>query len=235
MQNLQTVGSTGFFRQEKRFYVLANNLSNIQTAGFKKDVPVFQEILSRSGERYKTAEIEASTTVFRQGDLQRTGNDLDLAIDGEGFFQVKTPAGIRYTRNGNLRLNREKVLIQADGFPVMGRRGEIILNGNKIVVEPGGAIRADGHEVDKIMLATFPDTRLLKKEGNNLFASSAPLDERKDDKSKILQGALELSNVNPMEEMIMLIDSLRSFDASSRVIKAKDELDGKAVNELGKV
>lgn len=235
MPNLHTVGSAGFFRQEKRFYVLANNLSNIQTAGFKKDVPVFKEILSRSGERYKTAEIEASTTVFRQGDLQRTGNDLDLAIDGEGFFQVKTPAGIRYTRNGNLRLNREKVLIQADGFPVMGRRGEITLNGNKIVVEPDGAIRVDGNEADKIMLVTFPDMRLLKKEGNNLFGSTVPLEKREDDKSKILQGTLELSNVNPMEEMITLIDSLRSFDASSRVIKAKDELDGKAVNELGKV
>lgn len=106
-QNLAVIG---LFRQERRHELIANNLSNAQTAGFKKDVPVFHKIFSEAFSSYQLGEFETSVTSFQQGELQTTRNPLDLAVEGEGFFKVKTPQGIRYTRSGNFRLNREGTL-----------------------------------------------------------------------------------------------------------------------------
>ena len=131
MGDTQVIAANGILRQEQRFNLIANNLSNIQTAGFKKDVPVFSKILSQSTDRFGGGGNQSSVTLFQQGDLQRTGNELNLAIEGEGFFKVQTPWGVRYTRNGNFALNQAGTLIDGNGFPVMGSRDEISLRGGK--------------------------------------------------------------------------------------------------------
>ena len=173
-------------------------------------------------------------TQFHQGIVQNTGKELDLAIEGEGFFKVKTPQGIRYTRAGNLSLNKERVLINAEGFPVMGRKGEITLNGQPIVLEKDGIIKVAGNETDQISLVTFPDVDLLEKEGHTLFRLAVPQKEIEVRDSKILQGVLEASNVNPIEEMVNLIDAFRSYESCLKIIQSHDEMNGKAVNELGR-
>jgi len=235
MGNTQIIAANGLFRQEQRFNMIANNLSNTQTAGFKKDVPVFSKIMSQSTERFKSGETQSSMTVFQQGDLQRTGNDLNLAIEGEGFFKVKTPWGVRYTRNGDFKLNEAKTLVDANGFPVMGRREEIPLQGKTIQVLSSGAVHVDGQEVEQINLVTFADLNAVQKEGQTYFRAAEGIGEIEASGAQVVQGALEASNVNAIEEMIRLIDAERSFAACQKIIQAQDELNGKAVNELGKV
>jgi len=231
----ENLGVVGLFRQERRYNIIANNLSNVQTVGYKRDVPVFYKALSKSMYNLSNPDVDSSYTVFQQGELQPTGNKLDLAIEGEGFFKVKTPAGIRYTRSGNFHLNRDRVLVTAGGFPVMGRGNEICLRGENISIQPDGTISVDGTVADKIEIVTFADLRGLRKEGGSLFTLDQPQEEKEPSQSRIHQGSLEASNVNMMEEMIQMIDSLRWFESCHRLVQAQDEMKAKAINEMGKL
>lgn len=231
-QNLAVIG---LFRQERRHELIANNLSNAQTAGFKKDVPVFHKIFSEAFSSSPLGEFETSVTSFQQGELQTTQNPLDLAIEGEGFFKVKTPQGIRYTRSGHFRLNREGTLVQDSGYPVLGRTGEINLRGNQFSVDKDGTVYVDGANRDKIALVTFADLKGLKKEGQSLFKLGSEQEEKEVSQSQVHQGTMELSNINIMEEMVRMIDALRSFQACHKIVQVQDEMDAKAVNELAKV
>lgn len=235
MARLSALLATGFQKQMHVFDVISNNLSNVQTAGFKRDVPVFREVLAASKEGSLSQSREQVKTVFEQGDIQRTGNPLDLAIEGEGFFRVKTPSGIRYTRAGNFRIDREKRLIHESGFPVLGRQGEVTLRGREIVVEKNGAIKADGIEIDQIVPVTFRELGALRHEGHGLFRLEGDLPEIPAEESNLLQGSLELSNVNPVQEMVKLIDCLRTYESCAKMIHSNDEMDSKASNEIGRI
>ena len=117
MRNTQMVAAMGAFRQQTRMdHLIANNLSNAQTAGFKREVPVFQTILSKTSDRFQNIQRDTVKISFLPGPIQKTGNDLDLAIEGEGFFKVKTPNGVRYTRNGNFSVTKDQVLINGIFF-----------------------------------------------------------------------------------------------------------------------
>ena len=228
----------GLFRQERRYELISNNLSNAMTPGFKKDVSIFHEIFSEAlhpSLSTLSMDSEFSQTLLQQGVIQRSGNPLDLAIEGEGFFRVKTPEGVRYTRNGNFRLTKEGVLVESNGFPVLSRNGEINLRGNQIAVEEDGSIKVDGADREKLALITFADLKELKKEGKTLFKLEGEQEEKEAEGARVLQGALEGSNVNAMEEMVQMIDSLRTFEACYKIVQVQDELNGKSVNELAKV
>ncbi len=237
MRNTQAVAAMGAFRQQTRMdHLIANNLSNVQTIGFKREVPVFQSILSKTSERFQNIQHDTMRISFLPGPIQKTGNDLDLTIEGEGFFKVKTPNGVRYTRNGNFSLTKDQLLINADGFPVLGQRGsEITLTGKKIAVGSNGSVMADGNEVDQIAVVTFSDQSILQKEGHTLLKNGSSEGEIKAPQSQVLQGALEASNVNAVEEMINLMDSHRTYESCLKIIQADDSLDSKAVNEVGRV
>jgi len=236
LESVYTIGANALLRQEKRFALIANNLSNAQTVGFKKEIPSFKEIMRQTlGGKIEKEVIEEFQISLRQGELQVTNNDLDLAIEGEGFFKVNTPQGVRYTRNGQFRLDRDQKLVQADGFPVMGRRGEIYIKGGKVRVEANGLIKVDNQEVDQLAIVTFPNWPAFQKEGHNLFRLSSPQEEKEAGKAVIHQGFVEMANVNVIEEMIALIDAHRNFEAYTRLLQANDELDAKAANDLGKV
>jgi flagellar basal-body rod protein FlgF len=228
----------GLFRQQRRYELISNNLSNVQTPGFKKDAPVFHQVFSEALTPSLTAlssDSEISQTLFSQGEIQRSGNLLDLAIEGEGFFKIKTPEGIRYSRNGNLRLTQEGVLVQSNGFPVLGKNGEITLKGSKVAVEKDGTIKVDGETQDQLALVTFADLKGLLKQGKSLFKLETEQEEKAAEGGQILQGAQEGSNVNSMEEMVQLIDALRSFEACHKVVQVQDEMNARAVNDLAKV
>lgn len=236
MLGVYRIGANALLRQEKKFALIANNLSNAQTIGFKKEILSFKEIMRETMTRGIEKDVIAESQInFHQGELQITNNDLDLAIEGEGFFKIKTPQGTRYTRNGQLRLDRDQRLVQADGFPILGKGGEIFIRGAKVIVENNGLIKVDKQEVDQLAIVTFPNLELLQKEGNNLFALSTPQGEKEAGEVFIRQGFVEAANVNVIEEMIALIDTHRNFEAYTRLLQANDELDAKAVNDLGKV
>ncbi len=228
----------GLFRQQRRYELISNNLSNVQTPGFKKDAPVFHQVFSDALNPSLTAlsmDSEISQTLFNQGEIQRTGNLLDLAVEGEGFFKIKTPEGIRYTRNGNFHLTQEGVLVQSNGFPVLGKNGEITLQGSKIEVEKDGTIKMDGENRNQLALVTFADLKGLRKEGQSLFKLETEQEEKAAEGGQVLQGVQEGSNVNSMEEMVLLIDALRSFEACHKIVQVQDEMNARAVNDLAKV
>ena len=228
-------GVVGLFRQEKRYDIIANNLSNIETVGYKKDVPVFYKTLSAALSSQIAGDPVESVTSFQQGDLQGTQNPLDVAIEGEGFFKVKTPNGIRYTRSGNFHLNHDGVMVQSNGYPVLGNGSEITLRGTHVFIDKGGGISVDGNNQGKIDLVTFPDLNGLKKEGQTLFKLTNEQEEVTPQQSQIQQGSLESSNVNALEEMIRMLDSLRTVQFCSKLVQTEDDMNNKAVNDLAKV
>jgi flagellar basal-body rod protein FlgF len=238
----ENLGPLGALHQERRISTLANNLSNSQTVGYKKDVPVFHSIFYHEQEQLRNQKMETTRTDFSQGELLRTGNDLDLALVGEGFFRIDTPLGIRYSRAGNFRLDQQGRLVTAGGFPVLGEGGEIALDGKKkITVEADGTIRIQGVEpgstaepAGKPALVRFKDPSLLKKEGHALFRLDEPQPELGVEGLEVQQGYLETANVNAVEEMTKMMEAFRTYETCLKVIQANDEMNGKAVNEVGR-
>lgn len=231
----QNVGVAGLFRQEKRYDIIANNLSNLQTVGYKKDVPVFHKVFSEALSSSLAGDPVESVTAFQQGDMQATQNQLDVAIEGEGLFKIKTPNGIRYTRAGNFHLNQDRVLVQSNGYPVLGSGREINLRGNNVVIDKDGTVSVDGSNQGKIDLVTFRDLNGLQKEGQTLFKLATEQEEIEPKQSQIEQGSLEFSNVNALEEMVKIIDSLRTFQSCYKLVQVEDDLNNRAVNDLAKV
>jgi flagellar basal-body rod protein FlgF len=236
MFSSQTIAALGANRQQIRINnIITNNLSNTQTTGYKKDIPLFESLLRESSQRSANPPSETSMTVLTQGLINKTGNPLDLAIEGEGFFKIKVGEEIRYTRAGDFRLNKEQKLVTANGYPVQGRNGDLTLNGKNISIGGDGTLQVDGNPSGKIQVVTFADPSGLRKEGYNLFQSDEDPVENKMDDTLIHQEHLETSNVNPIEEMINLMDSHRNFEACLKIIQANDSLDSKATNELGRL
>jgi len=235
MGHFQSIAALGALREEKRYSVIANNMSNSQTVGFRKDNLVFRQVIDQVSNRLGSEETGRGLISFQQGELQATGNALDVAIDGEGFFKVATPQGIRYTRSGRFELNNDRILVSAAGFPVMGRTGEITLTGKNISIDKDGSIRVDGNPIDQLSVVILPAPHLLKKEGQTLLKSDDPQEEMEDPESQVIQGSLESSNTNTVEEMMKMLDSLRVYESCMKAIQSNDELNAKAVNEVGRV
>lgn len=236
---------SGGLASMKRMDVLANNLANSNTAGFKKDVIQFESVLSGVVEGGAQAEGSVETaglvseqyrTDFSAGPVKKTGNTFDLALDGDGFFVVNTPEGKAYTRQGNFRIDAGGKLVTADGREVLGRGGPIVINGGKVSFDSQGKIFVEGIETGAIDVVDFPKPYDLKKIGSSLFMpNEAAAAGQPAAKTVVIQGSLEGSNVSPIEEMVRIIETSRGYEACQKAIQNYDALTGKAVNELGKV
>jgi flagellar basal-body rod protein FlgG len=264
---------SGAIAQQRNVETIANNLANANTPGFKKDKLTFKEQLTilkkglegadidvphkefapedfyRSyGAENAKVKIDGSYTDFRQGDLRHTGNPLDLAINGPGFFELHTPNGVRFTRKGTFSMSGDGYLVNERGFPVLAKlpplqEGEtsnpikriLKIQGKQISLNNSGEIFVDGQKTNDLSLVEFKDISALKKEGNSLYINNyaenlIPVIK----KSTLHQGFLEGSNVNPLEEMSSLIKASRHFESVQQAIKAYDHISGKAVNEISK-
>ncbi|QEK13208.1 flagellar hook-basal body complex protein [Crassaminicella thermophila] len=173
---------------------------------------------------------------YEQGQLFETENDLDLGIKGKGFFQIETPDGIRYTRDGSFQLNNNNELVTLDGYPVIGEYGPIVIEGSEIAVSEAGEIIVDGEFIDKIKVINIENLGDLRKEASNFYkmAEGAQIKEAPFT-GTIHQGFLEKANVDPIKEMVKMMTIFRNYESGQRVIKAYDDTLGKAVNEVGKV
>lgn len=216
----------GANRKVDRLDIITNHMTNASTTGFKTQVLAFDEVLRP----YMTLDTS-------QGDLIATESPLDLAISGEGFFKVQTDQGIRYTRNGNFTLNAQGVLINSDGDPVLNRNGvPITLDGEDIIFTETGSIEVDDSVVGTLGIVTFPNTNQLRKEGNSLFSYIGPdTDEKTSTDFRLKQGHLEQSNVEVVREMTEMVTVNRQYESFQKLIQTIDELNGKAVSEVGKV
>jgi flagellar basal-body rod protein FlgG len=248
---------SGSVVQEQRLAVLTNNLANASTAGFKADRPVFHvaplpvvvgpvslptsaqpvlttldRFLGKDSTQNRLVEVY---TDFTQGSIRDSGNPLDLALEGEGFFVVETPHGLAYTRQGTFSLNAEGLLVTADGFSVQGERGPINIRGAKIEVDASGQILVDGRVVDRLKLIHFPRPYPLEKVGNTLFRSSLPTPPEEAATGLIVhQGAIELSNSEPIKQMVSVIETVRAYEAYQKALQAFDEITTRAVNDIAR-
>jgi flagellar basal-body rod protein FlgF len=236
----------GCLKEEMRMDVISSNLANATVVGFKKDRISFQEILGETqtlkkgakggrGQLLDTAQIQIKAD-HSPGDLRTTGNSLDLAINGKGFFKVETAQGIQYTRRGNFTLDAGGNLVTQDGFKVIGAGGPLTISGTNVQVDGSGAVKVDGNQVGQIQIVDFPAYDSLMKAGNGLFSNPARTQEvPAPAESKIAQGSLELSNVNMVDEMVAMIHCMRAFESYQKSIQVLDSIDNKAVNEVSRL
>lgn len=252
MINGMLEASRGCLKEEIRMDVISNNLANSTGIGFKKDRVSFQQMLDQeeTGPQQVTEEglsrdpylitIDVDMT---EGDIQTTGNELDLAITGEGFFKINTAEGIRYTRKGNFTLDSTGTLVTQDGNPVMGKAGTIVIpisgaitTNNTIVIDDQGTIVFDETIIDQLDVVNFDDYSGLVKTENGLFRNDSDNTETAiTTDTTIKQGYIELSNVNVVEEMVNMVHSMRAFESYQKAIKAIDELNDKAINQVGRL
>jgi flagellar basal-body rod protein FlgF len=228
----------GTLRQE----VIANNLANANTVGFKKDKVFLQTMLDASLVMQKDAnqnplllDAENVATDFGQGALRSTGNPLDVALSGRGYFALETPNGVRYTRAGAFTLNADGYLVDSNGYTVQGDAGPITIPSGDVTISENGAIIVGGQEVAQLKIVDFEEPDALVKQGENLFKARAGATECPTLQITMRQGFLEDSNVNVVQEMVEMIKLQNTYQTSARVLMAQDESLNKAVNDVGTV
>ena len=231
-----------------RMEVIANNLANINSTGFKRD-RVFIRMLTDSttalaeGAGGELAGVETTKVIdFAEGSLHQTGNPFDLAIQGSGFFVLDTPLGVRYTRNGNFKLNTEGVLVTGDGYPVMASTGRVQIprldktQQANIRISEAGEVTIDKDTFAKIRIVDFDRLDLLKKDEQSMFIadSGEQVIEGPGALTSVRQGFLEESNVEGINEMIEMIELHRHFEMKQKAIQAQSTTLEQS-NEVGKV
>ena len=227
---------SGKFVNSRRLEIISNNIANVSTPGFKVSRPVFNAF---TGEDESGNEMLQNTFVsmydsylnFAAAPLLETGSNLDFAIEGEGFFVVSTKDGPMYTRNGKFTINKDKQLVTADGDPVLGKSGEITIDGKEINVENDGSIYVDNTFVDAIKIVDFDDKKYIRNYGKNLFINTKEgSSEIIPENSTIRQGYYEASNVDVMREMIEMIHTVRAYEAYTKIGESLDNVLGQLID-----
>jgi flagellar basal-body rod protein FlgG len=247
------VAKTGLDAQQTRLQVVSHNLANANTTGFKKGRAVFEDLLYQNAKQVggQTSQqtrsptgvhvgtgvrVVATDKNFAQGTLAQTGNALDVAINGRGFFQVRTPDGnLNYTRDGSLQVNEQGQLVTSSGYliePAISVPEDslgITIGADGVVSakQPGQATPA---QIGQLQLADFINARGLEPIGENLYAESAASGTPQTGNpnlgglGSLSQGALESSNVNVVEELVNMIETQRAYEMNSKAISAADQM-----------
>jgi flagellar basal-body rod protein FlgG len=239
--------------------VLSNNLANMNTVGFKEDDALFRAYLPGppdfttttpdgaliSGKNEDMAlyypgnyhvAFEGTRSDFSSGPLKHTGNALDLALGGEGFFCIKTPTGVGYTRKGDFSLNSQGALVTQQGLPVLGDAGEIIIDGTDVFVDKDGNISVDENLAGKLKIVDFSRPYSLKKVGDTMFIQeNKGVAEKPAKEAMVSQGTLEFSNVDSLKIMTEMITVLRGYESYQKIMQIVDNISLKTINEVGSV
>lgn len=242
--------ASGMIAQGRRVDVISNNMANVATTAFKRTEPViegFYQVFSREITRYPTARgtqripgggsaVQTTMVDFSPGPIIESGNPLDVAIEGDGFFVVRTPLGDRYTRAGNFSLNSSGQIVTHDGYPVLGQKGPISVTGEDVRISDNGDVLVDGVPAETLAIVDFPKPYPLLPFGKSLYsASEAGLRSMvKVESPRLRVGALEGSNVNPISELGALMTAARSFETGQRIVQAFDESLDAAVNRIAR-
>jgi flagellar basal-body rod protein FlgF len=255
---------SGSMAQNLRLETVANNLANVNTPGFKKDTQVFREYLTANekppaviqvpkvpasiesfydmqGGDKSYVESNGSYSDFTQGGLKSTGNALDLAIDGQGFFEVFSPKGVRFSRNGAFSIDGQGQLVTKEGWPVMKRaepgtppneRTIKIPVGSAFTIGENGEVSVDGQSLGQLSLVELSDRQALHKEGSSVYTIKPNMNPQITNVANpnLKQGFVETSNVNIVQEMTDMISATRLFESTQKAIQAYDSMADKLVN-----
>jgi flagellar basal-body rod protein FlgF len=239
--------------------VIANNLANVNTGGFKRSLLEITSTLPMQLYRVQTdpgqvagaltpgvptmspvgplgfgSEVLDSPANYEQGALEQTGNPLDVALQGQGFFTIQTPQGVRYTRNGEFERNAQGLLTTQDGNLVLGRNGAITLpTTGTVAIDKSGAVSVNGQQTDQLQLTQFANPLQLRPEGGNRFVDSGA-EPSPDTQSTVSQGMLEKSNADVVRSMVDLITNERWFDANEKSISTQDTANQQLIEQVGR-
>jgi flagellar basal body rod protein FlgG len=223
------VAYTGALANQRALDVIANNVANVSTSGFRRDNTIFDSAL---GARLHFASAESSRIDLSPGQQQLTGSPLNAAIAGEGFFAVLMPNGEQlYTRRGDFRQEESGMLVLPSGLPVLGVGGPIQVPAGKTAQISGdGTVYADGQPYGRLRVVEFDDRNTLVKEGESLIRANDASKLREIVHPRLAVGYVEASNVNLAAEMVSLITASRSFEAAVRSMNIQDELTARLIN-----
>jgi flagellar basal-body rod protein FlgF len=252
MDNALLVGLSRQVSLRRELDVIANNIANLNTTGFKGESVLFEQFLDPTarhehfpGNDRRIAFVLDRATMqdFTQGPLQRTEAPLDVAIDGPGFFTIQTPNGERYTRAGNFHLNPQGQLVTNNGQPVLGAGGPIVFEptDTNIAIAADGTVSASNAtgqigERGKLRMVTFANPAQLTAQGDSLWSAPAGVTpQAAPPTTRAVQGSLEKSNVHAVKEMNRLLEVTRAYTNISNMQQRTDELRRKAIEKLAEV
>ncbi|MEX0753171.1 MAG: flagellar basal-body rod protein FlgF [Xanthobacteraceae bacterium] len=253
MENMVLVGLSRQVALRRELEIVANNIANLNTTGFKADGALFEQYLmpvardnefSGADARLNFVQDRASWLDLSQGAIQQTGNPLDVAVDGDGFLVVQTPRGERYTRNGALQINGTGELVTSEGYQVLGDSGPIIFQASDrdITINADGSIRVrEGSSATsdasrgRLRVVNFEKSEQLQKDGASTFMVGADVQPQRAANVKVVQGAVEKSNVQGVLEMTRLIEVTRSYTEIAALLQQQSDLGSEAIDRLAEV
>lgn len=241
IENAQLIGLSRQIALQRQMDVMANNMANMNTTGFKAEQLLFEEyVMPVARDRdFPTLDqplsfVQDWATVhdLSAGGFEQTGSDLDVALSGEGFFAVETPAGERWTRAGNFQLSANGTLVDSNGNPVLGEAGPIVFGPEEtgILIAADGSISSSAGAKGRLRLVEFDNPQELTRQGSNLFAGGTP---QAAVNTRAMQGYVEGSNVSGMAEMTEMIRVTRAYESIASLGQKQDELRRSAIQRLG--
>jgi len=243
MDNSLYVGLSKQIVLQRQLDIIANNIANTDTAGFKVEALAVSEdpqapAFTLGGPQpVKFVMPNGVIRDFGQGALRRTDSPFDVAIDGQGFFQVQTPQGMRYTRDGRFRMDDTGRLVTSGGAPVLDDGGgEISLNPEKgkLTISPDGTLSQGTERIGKLGVYTFQNLSTLEKVGDNLLQNTSNQQAAPAASAHLRQGMLESSNVNPILEITRMIEVSRAYEQMAKMMDSEGDLSTQAIQQLGK-
>ena len=244
MENLQLIGLTRQMVLRRKMDVIANNLANINTAGYKSDNLLFKEYIMpvakmddfrASDKKLSYVQDDVIVKQFEPGSIVDTGNPVNVAInDRTSFMVINTPNGERYTRNGEFEINNQGKMVTTDGYEVMGAEGPITFTpeDSNINITRDGLITSDRGEVGRLRVVTFDNLQALKKEGTSLFIGENPTPV---ETPNLMGGHIEQSNVHGVIEISRMIEVSRAYGSLANALKATNDLRETAIDKLGRL
>jgi len=253
MENALLIGLSRQIALRRELETVANNIANLNTTGYKADGSVFEEFLMPNArhDRFQGADRRLSYVQdratwhdFRPGPVQRTGNPLDVAIDGDAFLVVQTPRGERYPRNGALQINATGELVTGEGFQVLSEGGpiqfqntdrDISINEDGTITAREGANTKSDSARGKLRLVRFDSVTQLKKDGSSLFSAPDGVAAQVPQKVRVIQGALEQSNVRGVIEMARMVEVTRTYTNIASILQQHHDQRRSAIEKLAEV
>jgi flagellar basal-body rod protein FlgF len=252
MENASLVGLSRQIALQRELDVVANNVANLNTTGYKADNVVFHEHLMpvaranqfRGGDRQLSFVQDRATWLdLGQGPVQQTGNPLDIAVSDNAFLTVQTPRGERYTRNGALQINSAGQLVTSEGLQVLGQNGPIVFqpNDRNVAISTDGTISVrEGQSTTdslrgKLRLATFAQPQRLQKDGTSTYMAPAGVLPDAAPTARVSQGVIEKSNVHGISEMTRMIEVTRTYTQLASMLQQQSEMRRTAIEKLAEV
>jgi flagellar basal-body rod protein FlgF len=248
MENALLIGLSRQMSLRREMEVVANNVANMNTTGFKGDTAIFEEYImpGAHADQFARPDRKPSYVVDRstwhdmsQGQVQQTGNPLDVAIDGKAFMVVQTPRGERYTRNGSFQINATGQLVTSEGYQVLGDSGPITFQreDKEVLISRDGIVSVPDGQRGKLRLVKFDAAQRLTKDGGSIFAAPQNMQPQQvtPEERHVMQGALERSNVRSVVEMTRMIEVTRNYTQVATMLQNQGDMRKSAVEKLAEV